>query len=56
VENNQYIRPNIAHPNQLGHDLIAGKLHGWIQAKHYTTKTALTHAELKTGSYSRPDK
>jgi len=33
VENNQYIRPNIAHPNQLGHDLIAGKLQAWIQSK-----------------------
>lgn len=30
VENNQYIRPNISHPNQLGHYLIADKLASWI--------------------------
>ena len=33
VENNQYIRPNFAHPNQLGHQLIAEKLQGWIQSR-----------------------
>lgn len=32
VENNQYIRPNFAHPNQLGHQLIADRLQHWIQA------------------------
>ena len=30
VEHNVYIRPNRAHPNQLGHDLIADKLQPWI--------------------------
>jgi lysophospholipase L1-like esterase len=30
VKNNAYIRPNFAHPNQLGHELIANKLIGWI--------------------------
>lgn len=33
VENNPYIRPNRAHPNQLGHDLIADKLEPWISGK-----------------------
>ena len=32
VETNQYIRPNFAHPNQLGHQLIADKLATWIQS------------------------
>lgn len=32
VQNNQYIRPNFAHPNQLGHELIAKQLHSWIQS------------------------
>jgi hypothetical protein len=31
VGNNPYIRPNFAHPNQLGHNLIADKLSLWIQ-------------------------
>ena len=31
VENNKYIRPNFAHPNQLGHELIAKKLAEWIK-------------------------
>ena len=31
VDTNQYIRPNFAHPNQLGHQLIADKLATWIQ-------------------------
>ena len=31
VENNKYIRPNFAHPNQLGHKLIAQKLANWIK-------------------------
>jgi len=30
VESNMYIRPNFAHPNQLGHDLIADRLQAWI--------------------------
>lgn len=30
VKDNIYITPNFAHPNQLGHDLIASKLMGWI--------------------------
>ena len=30
VGNNPYIRPNFAHPNQLGHQLIADKLAQWI--------------------------
>jgi hypothetical protein len=34
VANNLYIRPNRAHPNQLGHDLIADKLEAWISARH----------------------
>ena len=33
VENNPYIRPNIQHPNQLGHELIATKLQAWIVSK-----------------------
>jgi hypothetical protein len=33
VGNNPYIRPNFAHPNQLGHDMIANKLQTWIQSK-----------------------
>jgi len=32
VENNPYIRPNVCHPNQLGHQLIADRLQGWIQS------------------------
>jgi lysophospholipase L1-like esterase len=31
VKDNAYIRPNFAHPNQLGHNLIADKLQAWIQ-------------------------
>ena len=30
VKDNAYIHPNFAHPNQLGHELIANKLTGWI--------------------------
>jgi len=30
VQDNAYIKPNFAHPNQLGHQYIAEKLHGWI--------------------------
>jgi hypothetical protein len=30
VKDNVYIRPNFAHPNQLGHELIANKLIEWI--------------------------
>lgn len=30
VGDNPYIRPNFAHPNQLGHQLIADKLAAWI--------------------------
>lgn len=33
VQTNPYIRPNFAHPNQLGHQLIADKLAFWIDAK-----------------------
>lgn len=33
VEHNPYIRPNRAHPNQLGHNLIADKLEPWICGK-----------------------
>ena len=33
VENNPYIRPNFAHPNQLGHTLIADRLQAWITDK-----------------------
>lgn len=33
VGDNMYIRPNFAHPNQLGHQLIADKLAEWIQNK-----------------------
>ena len=32
VETNTYIKPNFAHPNQLGHKLIADKLATWIQS------------------------
>ena len=31
VGDNPYIRPNFAHPNQLGHKLIASKLQEWIE-------------------------
>jgi hypothetical protein len=45
VENNQYIRPNFAHPNQLGHQLIAEKLQSWIQSDSkdldFCSKTSL---------------
>lgn len=34
VENNPYIRPNFAHPNQAGHQLIADRLRLWISAGH----------------------
>jgi hypothetical protein len=30
VETNIYIQPNFAHPNQLGHNLIADQLQNWI--------------------------
>lgn len=30
VKDNAFIYPNFAHPNQLGHELIANKLIGWI--------------------------
>jgi lysophospholipase L1-like esterase len=30
VADNIYIRPNFAHPNQLGHELIADRLISWI--------------------------
>ena len=30
VSDNQYIRPNFAHPNKLGHEIIAEKLAKWI--------------------------
>lgn len=30
VKENKYIKPNFAHPNQLGHELIAEKLQDWI--------------------------
>lgn len=30
---NIYIHPNVAHPNQLGHQLIADKLAAWISIK-----------------------
>ena len=33
VKTNTYIQPNFAHPNQLGHDLIAEKLQSWIQSR-----------------------
>jgi hypothetical protein len=33
VVDNVYIRPNFAHPNQLGHQLIADKLANWIRTK-----------------------
>ena len=29
--NNQYIKPNLTHPNELGHELIADKLEKWIK-------------------------
>ena len=32
VGNNPYIRPNFAHPNQLGHNMIADRLEAWIQS------------------------
>lgn len=32
VGDNPYIRPNYAHPNQLGHNLIADKLQSWMQS------------------------
>ena len=31
VQYNQYIKPNFAHPNQSGHELIAEKLANWIK-------------------------
>jgi hypothetical protein len=37
VETNPYITPNFAHPNQLGHQLIADKLSAWIYPKDYKT-------------------
>lgn len=33
VETNNYIKPNFAHPNQAGHQLIADKLSQWIESK-----------------------
>lgn len=33
VNENQYICPNFAHPNQLGHQLIADRLQDWIEGK-----------------------
>jgi hypothetical protein len=33
VKENVYIKPNFAHPNQLGHQFIAEKLHKWISKK-----------------------
>lgn len=33
VNENPWIRPNFAHPNQDGHQLIADKLASWIQIK-----------------------
>ena len=33
VKENQYIQPNFAHPNQLGHQFIADKLASWICLK-----------------------
>jgi hypothetical protein len=30
VDDNVYIKPNFAHPNQLGHQLIADRLASWI--------------------------
>lgn len=33
VGDNPYIKPNFAHPNQLGHDLIADRLKAWIQSR-----------------------
>lgn len=34
VGDNPYIRPNFAHPNQAGHNLIADKLNKWIRDNH----------------------
>jgi hypothetical protein len=31
--NNLYVYPNVNHPNQLGHQLIADKLETWIRSK-----------------------
>lgn len=33
VADNPWIKPNFAHPNQLGHQLIADKLLAWIQSE-----------------------
>ena len=33
VGDNPYIRPNFAHPNQLGHQVIADKLMAWMAEK-----------------------
>jgi hypothetical protein len=30
VQDNKYIKPNFAHPNELGHELIANQLYNWI--------------------------
>ena len=39
VGDNPYIRPNFAHPNQEGHNLIANKLRDWIKERHaYNSK------------------
>lgn len=32
VGDNEYIKPNFCHPNQLGHNLIADKLTSWINS------------------------
>jgi lysophospholipase L1-like esterase len=32
TKNNPYIGADGAHPNQLGHDMIASRLHGWIES------------------------
>ena len=37
VKDNPYIKPNFAHPNQLGHQLIADKLSAWIYPEDYKT-------------------
>ena len=37
VETNPYIKPNFAHPNLLGHQLIADKLSAWIYPEDYKT-------------------
>jgi hypothetical protein len=34
VHNNPYFTPNLSHPNQLGHRLIADTLFDWIKSKH----------------------